>query len=639
MSRPAHLAGVAALVVVALVCAGCTSDNSEVTTPEPTVTSTDSTPAENAPSSAEEAERTQDDETVPDESPGSGGSRSGDGVSDPSAGDTSDGSAEQSATGANSDGSTTSEPDLLTSDDDSDATAVDASGDDGNAATTTTTATATGVDDDGDATAVDASGDDESRQDSSMATACPAELEEGEGPALDLQCRLVAVPIDHGDPDVGTTDISVVVRPGSGDESLPPLVVLQGGPGGASSEMAAFMPDTPNTQVFIDQRGTGFGSTDFSCFEFSDILAELLEATTETAVSLQDEALNSCAERLSEDPVLAHTTTDNHAADVIDVMAALRNELGHSEWLVYGVSYGTTIALEIMRDAPAGLQGTVLDGVFPATLDMGVETARSAQRALDEMDQACAADPDCVEILAEAPSGEGTTISGLLSELIAGTNEVPIVVTLEADQTSIGQELDVWIDGDSLASLVFEMFYDDFLASLVPALIAGIADDDTYSDYLLALLVVELSVEAIAGTALGTNFAVNCAERLPLASEPPEALTDFAAAVTGGDVAEGCETWSVHTQPLQEVEPVISDLPVLMLSGRFDPVTPPTFAEVALEHLSQATHIVGDIRGHGMWGRDRGCIDKVVADFLADPDVALDTSCTAEVPPLNWERP
>ncbi len=455
-------------------------------------------------------------------------------------------------------------------------------------------------------------------------------------PDMELQCLLMTVPIDRDDPSAGTTDISVVVRSGSGGESLPPLAVLQGGPGGASSDLALLMPTTPNPQVFIDQRGTGFGSTDFSCEEYGDVLIDVLEASADRAEALQVEALRSCSERLADDPVIPHTTTANHAADVIDVMDAL----GHDQWLVYGVSYGTTIALEVMRNPPATLLGAVLDGVYPPGLDLDVDSAQAAQRVIDELDRACADDRECAAILADAGTSTRrrrtpASLSAMLSEVIESVNESPMVVTLAARDTSLGEEIDVRFDGDSVAYVVFEMMYSDYLVSLIPAVVAGLAGGDAYAELLLTSIGAEFAVESVLYGALGTNFAVTCSERLPFTSGPPEGMGDFAAAVTGEGLADSCEPWSAQPAPLRSDEPVRSDLPVLMVSGWFDPVTPPTFADLTLEHLPGATHVVSYVPGHGMWGWD-SCVNGIVADFLANPAADLDNPCTTDRPSLEW---
>ena len=463
---------------------------------------------------------------------------------------------------------------------------------------------------------------------SSEGNACPEEL-----PDLDLQCLLVAVPVDRNDPESGVIDISVVVRPGREGSSLPPMAVLQGGPGGASSDLAAYLPSRPYPQVFVDQRGTGFGGVDFSCPEVLEVIPELLAATPEEADAIDAEAYGRCAERLSGHPALAHTTTAAHAADMVDVMAAL----GYERWLVYGVSYGTTIALEALRDPPDGLLGAVLDGVFPPDLDLDRDIAFAAERAMGELDEACLADPACVSILAEAPGGEGATVSGLLSVLIAEANVEPITVSLTALDTSVGEAVDVWMDGDSMASVLFEILYVEDWIGLVPSLVARLVAGDEAALQLLAVLGVELSVYSLGSNALGTYFAVTCADRVPFTSGPPAAdeVGSFAAAVIGEGITAGCEQWPVAPSPPSVAEPVTSDLPVLLLSGRFDPITPPDFAAAAAEHLAAATSVVRDGSSHGIWGFD-GCINRIVDDFVADPSSPVDTSCAEELRPLGW---
>ena len=463
---------------------------------------------------------------------------------------------------------------------------------------------------------------------SSEGNACPEELLD-----LDLQCLLVAVPVDRNDPESGVIDISVVIRAGRAGSSLPPMAVLQGGPGGASSDLAAYLPGTPHPQVFIDQRGTGFGSVDFSCPEVLEVLPELLAATTEEAGAIEAEAYGRCVDRLSGHPALAHTTTAAHAADVVDVMAAL----GYERWLVYGVSYGTTIALEALRDPPDGLLGAVLDGVFPPDLDLDRDIAFAAERVMGELDEACLADPACVSILAEAPGGEGATVSGLLSVLITEANVEPFTVSLAASDTSVGEAVDVWMDGDSVASVLFEILYVEDWIGLVPSLVARLVGGDEAVLQLLAVVGVELSVYSLGSNALGTYFAVTCADRLPFTSGPPapHEVGPFAAAVIGEGIAAGCEQWPVAPSPPSVAEPVTSDLPVLLLSGRFDPITPPDFAAAAAEHLAAATLVVRDGSSHGTWGFD-GCINRIVDDFVADPSSPVDTSCAEKLRPLGW---
>ena len=475
----------------------------------------------------------------------------------------------------------------------------------------------------------------------------PGEVVEHDCPELlagtGLRCVWVTVPIDRADPAAGGTAVSVAIRPGTGDESLPPLAVLQGGPGGASSDLAPFLPSRPYAQVLIDQRGVGFGSADFWCQEWQVALAEILEASRDEANAIASKAIAQCAERFKLDATFLHTSTEAHAADVVDVMAAL----GYERWLLYGVSYGSTIGLEVLRDGPAGLAGAVLDGVYPGSLDADADIARGAERVMRELDEECSVDPACSAILEGATDGDEVTMAGLLAALIPRFNADPIVISFSAEETTLLEPVDALIDGDSVAGVVFQLLYNDFTATLIPGVLAGLArhdDADTADEdgtvtatQLVALLGVETASQQAHTGAPATFAAVTCAVWLPLASGPAAGVGEFAAAVVGEGLAAQCEPWAIAASPLPP-EPVQSELPVLLGSGWFDPITPPSFAEQAAEHLPRSTHVVSRTRGHGIWvwGYDN-CVDRIVADFLADPGAELDTACASEDRPLRWQ--
>ncbi len=440
-------------------------------------------------------------------------------------------------------------------------------------------------------------------------------------------CALATVPIDRGDPSAGTTRISVLVWPGAA-ESRPgeaglPLAVLQGGPGGPSTDMVEYYPRQPYTQVFVDQRGTGFGSADFDCPEVEAVLADILGAGADEARSIESDAYRACFDRLAGEPLLAHTDTAAHAADVVDVMAAL----GFDRWAVYGVSYGTTIALEILRDDPASLAGAVLDGVYPPDLETTPALAFSAQRALDEIDGACAADSECSALVG--------SLRDTLHGLIAALNDDPLTVSLESYETSLGEPVDVLIDGDSLAGMVFQFLYLDLLTEPLPLILFDLVEGIAESAEYLAVLAVEYSLLVYESEHEATYFATNCADSVPFDSTEPVAMSVFATAVVGEGIARLCDLIDVPASPPTAAEAVSSDKPVLMLSGRFDPITPPEFADMAAEHLPNATLVVRDGAHHGVWVDD-GCIDDIVGDFLSEPERVPDTSCAGEPRPVAW---
>jgi pimeloyl-ACP methyl ester carboxylesterase len=101
-----------------------------------------------------------------------------------------------------------------------------------------------------------------------------------------------------------------------------------------------------------------------------------------------------------------------------------------------------------------------------------------------------------------------------------------------------------------------------------------------------------------------------------------------------------CEVWESEPPPPLENQPVVSDIPTLILSGESDPITPPSWGQAAAGHLSQGQFFVFPGIAHRVLGadRDRGnCSMDMLDAFLADPTTPLDTTCldAMELPPFE----
>ena len=72
--------------------------------------------------------------------------------------------------------------------------------------------------------------------------------------------------------------------------------------------------------------------------------------------------------------------------------------------------------------------------------------------------------------------------------------------------------------------------------------------------------------------------------------------------------------------------PVVSDKPVLILSGGLDPVTPPADGEEVAKTLSHSRHIVA--RGYGHIVSPHACAPRLIATFVDEAGFAtLPPSC------------
>jgi pimeloyl-ACP methyl ester carboxylesterase len=132
--------------------------------------------------------------------------------------------------------------------------------------------------------------------------------------------------------------------------------------------------------------------------------------------------------------------------------------------------------------------------------------------------------------------------------------------------------------------------------------------------------------------------SVTCTEDVPfIAADALDGLDDT---YLGTTIVDGlrliCDRWPTGTLDADFKEPVVSDRPVLLLSGDQDPVTPPAYAErVIAGGLGNTAHVVGRGQGHGLAAV--GCMPRVLRAFMQTPVPAeLDVSCIDDEPPTPF---
>ncbi len=81
---------------------------------------------------------------------------------------------------------------------------------------------------------------------------------------------------------------------------------------------------------------------------------------------------------MQEGTDLAAYNSLENAADI----EALRTALGYDQINLYGVSYGTLLALHALRLYPGALRSVILDGVVPPQINFLTEAPRAHDRSL-----------------------------------------------------------------------------------------------------------------------------------------------------------------------------------------------------------------------------------------------------------------
>ena len=205
-----------------------------------------------------------------------------------------------------------------------------------------------------------------------------------------------------------------------------PLLHLHGGPGygvlGRIEKFAsAFEPWRATRDiVMFDQRAAGLSSNSVSCFDvlttnIVDIaLGKFPELTESADDNRPSQVMQDClAELANKDIDLAQYNTLQNALDVPMVMSTL----GYDSYNIYGVSYGTKLALEVMRSAPQGLRAVILDGVAPPQVALYDALTTPLDEAMLGLVKHCAEDEACNS----AYPNLGSVLNDVLERAVAGT--------------------------------------------------------------------------------------------------------------------------------------------------------------------------------------------------------------------------
>jgi pimeloyl-ACP methyl ester carboxylesterase len=433
-------------------------------------------------------------------------------------------------------------------------------------------------------------------------------------PGLKAQCGILARPLDPARPESGVIELRVAVVPALTLEPLPdPLVPIAGGPGQSSIEFYAayahaFEQIRRNRDiVLLDQRGTG-SSAALDCRMDEDVLKA--QYSREEVI----EDAQKCLDAMPYDPRFFTTSV------AVTDLEAVREALDYPTFNIYGVSYGTRVAQHFARRYPAATRTVILDGVVPPQLALGPDIATEAQRALDAIFHRCARSADCNARFPHV-ADEFTRVRGTLEENPV-TVEIPDPVTWKVESIPFGHE--------QLAGALRILSYHPNTVALMPLLVHEAAAGNYRPLASQFLMAARSMLDALS---IGMHNAVMCTEDAPFFGQAGYDRDALEATYMGAVQLDGieaiCSIWPRGVLDDDLRSPLASDLPVLLLSGDADPITPPRFAEMAAVGLSNSLSLTGVDQGHGQAGRT--CIPEIMAQFVESASVAnLDENCLEE---------
>jgi pimeloyl-ACP methyl ester carboxylesterase len=461
---------------------------------------------------------------------------------------------------------------------------------------------------------------------------CPNPMYEG-FPQLDLgpeaDCGYLTVPERRNVADASTIRLPVARLKATSAEPKPdPIVYLAGGPGdSALFAKAAKTWNRDRDVILFGQRGTLKAEPFLTCPEVDAFYAQAAGLSWEdpATAGASAAAAHACRDRLvAQGADLSAYSTAETSADLAD----LRVAFGLDEINIYGISYGSDLALQTIRDHPEGIRSVVLDSVLPPQeniIENGWDSAAQSFRAIFD---ACAADATC----SAAYPHVAADFTRLVTELSANPRTVIV------KNVATGQDVPVVIDGYKFANgVVVNAAQSPGMLAQVPALIEELAAGDGTRS---AAFLLKSNPPKIVS--FGLQYSVVCGE-MAARTDPARvlaagrrALPDFPDAVLAQPsqlpfIFGDCRQWDVPRADDHVSTPSTSTIPVLGVAGSFDSATPPSFAQEAARSLPNARVFVFPGAGHGIAGQFTApCFETVMGNFLESPD-NYDASCVQSV--------
>jgi pimeloyl-ACP methyl ester carboxylesterase len=453
---------------------------------------------------------------------------------------------------------------------------------------------------------------------------------------VEVECGHFYVSEDRDGDPTDTISLAVAVYHSTAAEPAPdPVIYLHGGPGGDAVEglhyrYEGFIEPILKSRdlIVFDQRGAGLSEPRLSCREYSKLIKRELRqgyVISDQPADRQIEALLTCNRRLVAEGVNpAAYTSAASAADVREMVASF----GYDQVNLYGVSYGTRLALTIMRDYPEIVKSVVLDSAVPVEANIYEEQAYKASYAFGKLFGGCAQDPACSRAYPD--------LEDVYNELVEELNAHPVEVW--GITPSNGRTFNATVSGIELSTALFFAMYSREMVPLAPAMLYQV----WYGDYRLLTAFMGAPLATEEGISIGAMLSINCHEeifattpdRIEAAYAPYPETKAFAKAAFYNDVEshfELCESWGAAPFDPLEAEPVVSDIPTLILAGEYDPATPPDFGFQIDKQLNNSYFFEFPGEAHGVGVVNEDCALPMVLEFINTPAKSPDAGCIAEM--------
>jgi len=451
-----------------------------------------------------------------------------------------------------------------------------------------------------------------------------------------VECGTVTVPLDRTGIVPGTIDLHVEVLPATGT-ARGVMFLVAGGPGQGSAGAFNLAPGFNRqlmqfmfpgyTLVAFDNRGTGKSGL---------IDCAPLQTTLTGNVDVEARLAADCATQIG--PTRVFYSTRDHADDTDAVRAAL----GVNKIALYGVSYGTKLALAYALGYPSHVERIALDSVVPVEFPDAFD-----RNVLHEM-------PGTLTRFCANRACQGAT-KNYGADVVTLANRIQAKPIRGKIIGANGKATIVRMNGEDLVTMMIDADLSPSLAAEAPAAVHAALGRNVRP--LLRLFYLDLLSNKLSASDLsfGLNAATNCADgQFPWSpSTPPggrrAAIDSAVANLPAGSLgpfenwaarigtAFFCEQWPTPAGNTPLGPGPLPDVPMIALDGGFDLRTPVANALRVVAQFPHGKLLVVPGVGHSVTGADvSGCSQNYVRQWIQGSLVAPDRAqCRQRVQPLS----
>ena len=419
-----------------------------------------------------------------------------------------------------------------------------------------------------------------------------------------------------------TIELAFVRFPSTSPTPGPPIVYLAGGPGGSGSGAAEgvrfdlFQSLRSVADVIaFDQRGTGLSERLPDCPHRTPL--PLDASSREVYAARYAETARACAAHWHRAGVDLAAYTTEASADDLD---ALRQALGADQVQLWAISYGTHLALSTIRRHPAAVARAVLAGVEGP--DHTLKLPSDQQALLEQIDGLYRARDPASSFLAD--------VEAVLDAL----RRQPVTVDTEVE----GETVPLTVGAFDVQWVAANMLRGPELSLSLPPMFAAMRGGDFSG---VAPWVVRLkgpSGMSAMSAAMDAASGASLWRRARIASEARRTLLGDAINFPGPEQAAAL---GVPDLGPAFRTPVVSDVPVLFISGTLDGRTPPSNADEVAAGFSNGARLVIEGAGHSdpLFLGSPLILDRVRAFFdgetVADETLRLGSGEVSDVTPAT----